>query len=71
MPATHDDAILMIELAKWGSMSGVDEAIRELFGDGFDAETAEVTDPSRGDAQVRRNDRNTRKTWAHQSRARL
>ena len=46
MPATHDDAILMIELAKWGSMSGVDEAIRELFGEGFDVETAEVSDPS-------------------------
>ena len=46
MSATHDDAILMIELAKWGSMVGVFEASREVFGDDFDAEAAEVTNPS-------------------------
>ena len=48
MPATHDDAILMIELAKWGSMVGIDDAAREVFADDFDAEAAEVTDPSVG-----------------------
>ena len=46
MSATHDDAILMIELAKWGSMVGVFEASREVFADDFDAEAAEVTNPS-------------------------
>jgi hypothetical protein len=46
MPATHDDAILMLELAKWGSMVGINEASREVFADDFDAEAAEVTDPS-------------------------
>jgi hypothetical protein len=46
MPATRDDAILMIELAKWGSMVGIDEAAREVFADDFDAEAAEVTNPS-------------------------
>lgn len=48
MPATHDDAILMIELAKWGSMVGIDEAAREVFADDFDPEAAEVTNPSVG-----------------------
>ena len=46
MSATHDDAILMIELAKWGSMVGVYEASREVFADDFDAEAAEITNPS-------------------------
>ena len=48
MSATHDDAMLMIELAKWGSMIGVNEASRELFADNFDPDTAEVTNPSVG-----------------------
>ena len=48
MSATHDDAVLMIELAKWGSMVGIDEAAREVFADGFDAEAAEVTNASVG-----------------------
>jgi hypothetical protein len=46
MPATHNDAILMIELAKWGSMVGIDDASREVFADDFDAEAAEATDQS-------------------------
>jgi hypothetical protein len=48
MSATHDDAVLMIELAKWGSMIGVSEASRELFADNFDPDTVEVTNPSVG-----------------------
>ena len=39
MPATHDDAILMVELAKWGSMIDLDDASREIFGDDFDPDT--------------------------------
>lgn len=46
MPGTHDDAVLMIELAKWGSMIGLGEASREIFADDFDPNAAEVTDPS-------------------------
>jgi hypothetical protein len=46
MPATHDDAVLMIELAKWGSMIGLGEASREIFADDFDPNVAEVTDAS-------------------------
>jgi hypothetical protein len=46
MPATHNDAVLMVELAKWGSMIGLAEATRELFADDFDPDAAEVTDIS-------------------------
>jgi hypothetical protein len=46
VPATHNDAMLMVELAKWASMSGVNEAAREVFADDFDPDAAEVTDPS-------------------------
>jgi hypothetical protein len=46
MTATHDDAMLMVELAKWGSMAGLDEAAREVMADDFDPEEADVRDPS-------------------------
>ena len=46
MPGTHDDAILIVELAKWGTMSGLAEAAGTIFADGFDPESAEVSDPS-------------------------
>ena len=36
MAATHDDAMLMVELCKWGSMAGIDEAAREIQSDDFD-----------------------------------
>ena len=44
MAGTHDDAVLMIELAKWGSMIGLGEASREIFADDFDPDAAEATD---------------------------
>jgi hypothetical protein len=46
MPATHDDAMLMIELAKWGSMAGLDEAARDVMSDDFNMEEADAEDPS-------------------------
>jgi len=46
MSATHDDAMLMVELAKWGSMSGVNEAAREIISDEFDPEAARANDPN-------------------------
>ena len=48
MPATHDDAVLMIELAKWGSMLGLDEASSEISADDFDPNAAELSDASVG-----------------------
>jgi hypothetical protein len=46
MPGSHDDAILMVELAKWGSMIGLSEASREIFADDFDPNGVEANDPS-------------------------
>jgi hypothetical protein len=44
MPGTHDDAMLMVELAKWGAMIGLDEASRTIFADDFDPDTVEASD---------------------------
>jgi hypothetical protein len=44
MAGNHDDAVLMMELAKWGAMIGVMDAGRELFADGYDPEIAEASD---------------------------
>jgi len=46
MTATNDDAMLLVELAKWGSMAGVNEAAREIMSDDFDPEEADARDPS-------------------------
>jgi hypothetical protein len=46
MAGTHDDAVLVIELAKWGAMSGLAEAVGKIFADDFDPDTAELSDPS-------------------------
>jgi hypothetical protein len=45
MAGTHDDAMLMIELAKWGSMIGLGEASRTIYADDFDPDTVEANDP--------------------------
>ena len=46
MPGSREDATLMVELAKWGSMMGLEEASRTIYDDNFDPETAEVSDPA-------------------------
>jgi hypothetical protein len=45
MAGTHNDAVLLIELAKLGAMSGVPEAARAIFADDFDPDSAELSDP--------------------------
>jgi hypothetical protein len=45
MAGNHEDAVLMLELAKWGTMIGFAEASREVFADEFDADAAEAQDP--------------------------
>jgi hypothetical protein len=45
MAGRRDDAVLLVELAKWGSMIGLPEASRTIFADDFDAESAEALDP--------------------------
>ena len=46
MAGSHDDAVLMVELAKWGSMIGLAEASREIYADDFDPDGVEVNDPA-------------------------
>jgi hypothetical protein len=46
MPGNHDDATLLVELAKWGAMIGLPEASRKIFADDFDPDGVEVSDPS-------------------------
>jgi hypothetical protein len=45
MAGTREDAQMVIELAKWGSMIGLQEAARKVFADGFDPELADARDP--------------------------
>ena len=46
MPGSREDATLMVELAKWGSMMGLEEASRTIYADDFDPDAADVSDPS-------------------------
>jgi len=44
MAGTREDANLIVELAKWGSMIGLPEASRTIFADDFDPESADALD---------------------------
>jgi hypothetical protein len=46
MAGTHEDAVLMIELAKFGAMIGLGDANGTIFSDEFDSETATLGDPA-------------------------
>src|SRR5215217_7317544 len=45
MAGNREDANLIVELAKWGSMIGLPEASRTIFSEDFDGESAEALDP--------------------------
>ena len=45
MTPTHNDAMLMMELAKWGAMIDLQAATNKLFADDFDPEAAGARDP--------------------------
>jgi hypothetical protein len=45
MAGTREDAALIVELAKWGTMSGLPEASRVIFADDFDSDSADALDP--------------------------
>jgi hypothetical protein len=47
--ATQEDANLLVQLAQWGAMMDVQEAVGAVFADEFDPETADANDD-----QVRR-----------------
>jgi len=44
--ADRDDAALIIQLAQWGSMMGLDAAMRDLFRDEFSPENVSADDDS-------------------------
>jgi hypothetical protein len=46
MAGTHEDAQLVVELAKLGALSGVADAAGKVFADEFDPETADFADPA-------------------------
>jgi hypothetical protein len=46
MAGSHNDAVLIVELAKWGAMSGLADAAGAIFADDFDPGAAELSDPS-------------------------
>ncbi|HET6792154.1 MAG TPA: hypothetical protein VFI35_11290 [Actinomycetota bacterium] len=46
MAGIHEDAALVVELAKLGAMNGLGEAVGKIFADDFDPDTAELNDPS-------------------------
>ncbi|HXW78478.1 MAG TPA: hypothetical protein VEJ84_03215 [Acidimicrobiales bacterium] len=45
MPATHEDAELVVQITRWSTEMGVAEATRALFADSFVPGGASVDDP--------------------------
>lgn len=43
--ATHEDAMLMVQLLRWGTEMGLEEALRTIFSEDFDPETEAVDSP--------------------------
>jgi hypothetical protein len=46
MPATYDDAALVIQLARWGTEMGLDDAMHAIFGESFDSTSGSLEDAS-------------------------
>ena len=40
MGAKHEDAALVMQIVRWGTEMGLDEATHEIFAEGFDPEAA-------------------------------
>lgn len=43
---TRDDAMLMVQLARWGTELGLQDAIARILADDFDAAAADMSDES-------------------------
>jgi hypothetical protein len=41
----REDAALMLQLAQWGAMMNIEEALQTIWSDDFDPEAASVDDP--------------------------
>jgi hypothetical protein len=46
MPATHEDAILIVQLLRWGTDMRFEEASSALLADTYDADSATADDPA-------------------------
>ena len=46
MAATHEDAVLVVQIVRWGTEMQLDAAVAELFADGFDPESASIDTPA-------------------------
>ena len=45
MPATYDDANLVVQLLRWGADMDLGDAIGQILSDEFNAETADANEP--------------------------
>jgi hypothetical protein len=43
--ATHEDAMLMVELLRWGTEMGLEDALRTIFSEDFDPEGEPMESP--------------------------
>ena len=41
-PPTHEDAQLMVQLARWGTALGVEKAVQTVFADAFEPDAADA-----------------------------
>ncbi|MDA8385230.1 MAG: hypothetical protein M0Z88_03065 [Actinomycetota bacterium] len=46
MAATYEDANLVIQLVRWSTEMGLDDAMKEIFSDGFDASDGASDSPA-------------------------
>jgi hypothetical protein len=46
MPATYDDAALIVQLVRWGTEMQLPDALTEIFSDKYDPETSSANDSS-------------------------
>jgi DNA polymerase III delta subunit len=44
MAANHEDAALVMQILRWGAEIGLDEAMHEIFAEGFDPDAATADD---------------------------
>jgi hypothetical protein len=45
MAATHDDAMLLVQLMRWGNDMGLEKSLSAIFAEDFDPATAPMDDP--------------------------
>jgi hypothetical protein len=45
MAGSREDATLIVELAKWGTMLGLGDAMAAIWADDFDPDTADASEP--------------------------